>query len=81
MSPLDYPHRLRLERAKMLLEVSLHETHAIAQSCGYGSVASFRRLFRALAGMTPGQYRARFQLWAKRPRWKVEAIRDSGGGG
>jgi AraC-like DNA-binding protein len=29
---------------------------------GYEDAASFRRLFRRLAGMTPGDYRRKFQL-------------------
>ena len=32
-TPLDYLHRLRVERARMLLEVTLHGTQAIAEAC------------------------------------------------
>ena len=35
---------------------------AIAREVGYGDLASFRRLFRRTAGMTPGDYRRKFQM-------------------
>ncbi|MGH8806542.1 MAG: GlxA family transcriptional regulator [Noviherbaspirillum sp.] len=75
MTPLDYLHGLRIERAKMLLEATLHDTHAIAAACGYADAASFRRLFRRAAGMSPTQYRERFALRSRRQRWRVEEVR------
>ncbi|WP_292935199.1 helix-turn-helix domain-containing protein [Noviherbaspirillum sp.] len=74
MSPLDYLHKLRVERAKMLLEVTLQTVHTIALACGYSDAASFRRLFRAETGMTPHAYRARFALRSRRVHWKVEDV-------
>jgi transcriptional regulator GlxA family with amidase domain len=72
MTPLDYLHGLRVERAKMLLEVSLHNMHTIATACGYVNATSFRRLFHSVTGVNPSEYRARFRLRSHRPRWKVE---------
>lgn len=74
MTPLDYLHKLRVERAKILLEVTLQTVHTIATACGYSDVASFRRLFRAATGITPNAYRARFALRARRVHWKVEDV-------
>lgn len=74
MTPLDYLHDLRVERAKMLLEATLQTVHTIAQACGYSDVASFRKIFRSVTGTTPAEYRSRFALRTRRPYWRVEAL-------
>lgn len=61
-SPLGYIQALRIEEAKQLLETGSAAVEAIAREVGYGDTASFRRLFRRLAGITPGDYRRKFQL-------------------
>lgn len=61
MAPLEYLQALRVERAKSLLENSRQSIDAIVAEVGYADVASFRRLFLRLAGMTPAQYRRRFR--------------------
>ena len=72
MTPLEYLHKLRVERAKVMMEVSLHNFHTIAAACGYSDAGSFRRLFQQATGMNPSVYRERFALRARRPHWKVE---------
>jgi transcriptional regulator GlxA family with amidase domain len=72
MTPLEYLHKLRVERAKVMIEVSLHNFHTIATACGYADASSFRRLFQQATGMNPSVYRERFTLRARRPHWKVE---------
>lgn len=72
LSPLDYLHTLRVERASMLLEVSLHGTQAIAEACGYSDAAAFRRLFQRATGMTMSDYRTRFALRTRRRYWRME---------
>lgn len=74
MSPLDYLRNLRVERAKVLLEITIQTVDAIAHACGYSDVASFRRLFRDTTGMTPDAYRLRFSVRAPRTHWKVEDL-------
>ena len=71
-TPLDYLHRLRVERARMLLEVTLHGTQAIAEACGYSDAAAFRRLFQRTMQMSMSEYRARFALRTRRRYWRVE---------
>jgi transcriptional regulator GlxA family with amidase domain len=61
-SPLAYTQALRIEEAKQLLETGSAPVGAIARDVGYTDTASFRRLFRRLAGMTPGDYRRKFHL-------------------
>lgn len=60
-SPLSYIQTLRIEEAKQLLETSALAVSQISQDVGYEDEASFRRLFRKLTGMTPGEYRRNFQ--------------------
>lgn len=72
VTPLAYLHALRIERAKTLLEVSLHGTQAIAEACGYSDAATFGRLFQRAMGMSMLLYRARYALRARRRYWRVE---------
>ena len=60
-SPLSYVQTLRVEEAKQLLETSTVAVEQIGHEVGYEDAASFRRLFRKLTGMTPGEYRRNFQ--------------------
>jgi len=73
MTPLDYLHTLRIERAKMLLEVTLHGVPGVAEACGYSDAAAFRRLFQRETGMTMSEYRTRYALRSRRPFWRVES--------
>lgn len=61
-SPLAYIQALRIEEAKQILETTAMPIEAVSRDVGYEDKASFRRLFRRLAGMTPGDYRRKFQL-------------------
>lgn len=71
-TPLEYLHELRVERAKLLLEVTLHDARSIAQACGYQDAASFRRLFQRTTGVSPSEHRARFALRSpKRKHWRA----------
>ena len=61
-SPLEYIQWLRIEEAKQMLELEDRPIEEIAFEVGYSDLASFRRLFRKIAGLTPGEYRRRFRL-------------------
>jgi transcriptional regulator GlxA family with amidase domain len=61
-SPLNYIQALRIEEAKQLLETTDAPIDQIGREVGYEDVASFRRLFKRQAGMSPGDYRKNFQL-------------------
>jgi len=54
----------RVEHARYLLKESTLKTSAIASECGFHDPAYFFKVFKDSAGMTPGEYRARFQLKA-----------------
>ena len=80
-SPLAYVQALRVEEAKQLLETGTAPVEAIGREVGYADAASFRRLFRRLAGMTPGDYRRKFHVprfvgraaTARKPKMKTDA--------
>jgi transcriptional regulator GlxA family with amidase domain len=61
-SPLAYIQALRIEEAKQMLETGSVPVEAIGREVGYEDAASFRRLFRRLAGMPPGDYRRKFRI-------------------
>lgn len=60
-APLDYVQTLRVEEAKQMLEASSDPIDTIAISVGYDDPNSFRRLFKRTTGISPSQYRQRFQ--------------------
>lgn len=58
--PLDYVHELRVESAKQLLETESMGVEEISGKVGYEDTASFRRLFKRKAGLSPMTYRKKF---------------------
>ena len=58
--PLDYVQSLRIEEAKQMLETTDYAIDDIAALVGYDDPNSFRRLFKRTTGITPHQYRVRF---------------------
>ncbi|WP_322029479.1 GlxA family transcriptional regulator [Paraburkholderia sp. J76] len=60
MKPSEYQQRLRITRAREMLEFSQASIEEISWSLGYGDVAGFRRVFRKVMGLTPSDYRRRF---------------------
>ncbi len=61
-TPIAYVQKIRVERAKRLLETTAEPIEEISWAVGYEDPASFRRLFKRLSGLTPGAYRQRFQI-------------------
>jgi transcriptional regulator GlxA family with amidase domain len=59
-SPLTYLHRLRIDRARHMLESAHRSVEEISREIGYEDVAFFRHLFRRHTGASPREYRARF---------------------
>ena len=62
MAPLAYVQRLRIEAAKQQLERGDTPVDDIGWRVGYEDPAFFRRLFKRLTGLTPGDYRRRFSI-------------------
>src|SRR5882724_2150940 len=60
MKPSEYQQRLRMTRAREMLEFSRATVDEIASSVGYDDAGGFRRVFRKIVGLTPSDYRRRF---------------------
>jgi len=58
--PTEYSQRLRIEKARELLETTVAQIGMIAQDVGYADPASFRKIFTRITGLSPGEYRKRF---------------------
>ena len=60
VSPMAYVHRIRIDRAKHLIERGGRNTQQIAERIGYSDVAHFRRIFKRMTGQSPSDYRRTF---------------------
>ena len=54
-----YIRRLRVDRAKRMLDSTVLGVERIGQLCGFRTRTSFHHAFQELVGKTPGDYRAR----------------------
>lgn len=59
-SPARYVQRIRLERARQLLEESDNGIDNIAARCGFGTSETMRRTFQRALSVSPAAYRSRF---------------------
>lgn len=62
LSPIRYVQHLRVEEAKRRLERTTAPIDEISFDVGYEDAAAFRRIFRRITNVTPGDYRRRFRL-------------------
>ncbi|WP_072567725.1 helix-turn-helix transcriptional regulator [Enterobacter sp. SA187] len=61
MSFVDYVRQVRMAKARMILQKYHLPIHEVALRCGFRDSDYFCRVFRRQFGLTPGEYRARFQ--------------------
>ena len=59
-APIDYVQALRVEEAKQMLETEGLSLDDVGAAVGYEDPASFRRVFKRNAGLTPASYRRKF---------------------
>lgn len=57
MGPAEYLKRRQVELAQRLLETTRLNTTQIAYRAGFGTRATFFRVFRRITGKTPAQFR------------------------
>ncbi|WP_418139241.1 GlxA family transcriptional regulator [Oceanimonas smirnovii] len=60
MTTTEYCQRLRVGRARELLQVGGTTIERVAWEVGYGDTGAFRKVFTRLVGLAPGEYRRRF---------------------
>ncbi|WP_199117474.1 GlxA family transcriptional regulator [Pedobacter sp. ASV28] len=62
ITPIEYLQQTRIEAAKKLLEKTSQQMNEIIYSSGYNDPKAFRKIFKKTVGMTPTQYREKFQV-------------------
>ncbi|HPS43813.1 MAG TPA: helix-turn-helix domain-containing protein [Treponemataceae bacterium] len=63
-TPAEYLKDVRIENARALLESSRNPIKTIAADSGYRDLPAFIRAFRGITGVSPGEYRKRFNCSA-----------------
>jgi len=59
-TPLEYLQRLKIESAKKALETSRKTVNEVMYEVGYSDVKAFREVFRKITGMSPLEYRSKY---------------------
>lgn len=60
MTTTEYCQRLRVGRARELLQFGTTSIDRVAWEVGYGDPGAFRKVFTRIVGLSPGEYRRRF---------------------
>ncbi|OJV18051.1 MAG: AraC family transcriptional regulator [Dyadobacter sp. 50-39] len=69
-TPATYQQRVRVEVAKKAFETTRKPVQEVMFESGYTDVKAFREIFRKLTGLSPLEYRNRYN---KEPGWAMEA--------
>jgi transcriptional regulator GlxA family with amidase domain len=59
-TPIEYSQRVKVESAKKAFETSRKTINEVMYEVGYSDVKAFREVFRKITGMSPLEYRARY---------------------
>jgi len=62
MTPGQYVERMRIARARKLLETTALPIRQVARRCGFATPETFLRSFSKILQLTPTEYRQRFQV-------------------
>jgi len=63
-TPLEYAQRVKIESAKRALENSLKTVHEVMYDVGYSDDKAFREVFRKITGLSPMEYRNKYNKTA-----------------
>lgn len=61
VKPSEYQQRLRIAKSREMLEFTRRTVEQIAIAAGYEDPGGFRRIFKRVIGLSPAEYRRRFQ--------------------
>ena len=61
LTTTEYGQRLRVGKARELLQFTTQTVDKVAWEVGYGDPGAFRKVFARIVGLTPSDYRARFR--------------------
>jgi transcriptional regulator GlxA family with amidase domain len=67
LTPSEYHQRLRIARGRELLEFTRDSVEKVALAAGYEDAGGFRRTFKRVIGLSPAEYRRKFQQGAFAP--------------
>jgi transcriptional regulator GlxA family with amidase domain len=59
-TPIEYSQRVKIEAAKKAFEATRKNINEVMYEVGYSDVKAFREVFRKITGMSPLEYRARY---------------------
>ncbi len=59
-TPVEYSQRVKIESAKKAIETSRKTINEVMYEVGYSDVKAFREVFRKITGMTPLEYRNKY---------------------
>lgn len=59
-TPVEYLQRVKVESAKKALETSRKTIHEVMYDVGYSDVKAFREVFRKITGISPLEYRNKY---------------------
>jgi transcriptional regulator GlxA family with amidase domain len=59
-TPVEYAQRVKMEAAKKALETSRKNINEVMYEVGYSDVKAFREVFRKITGMSPLEYKNRY---------------------
>ena len=59
-TPVEYLQRVKIEAAKKAFEISRKNINEVMYEVGYSDVKAFREVFRKITGMSPLEYRSRY---------------------
>lgn len=62
VTPVEYLNRLRLQKARHLLESTAEPLESVALDCGFRSYSHFYRMFCRESGMSPIQWRQKSRI-------------------
>ena len=59
-TPLEYSQRVKIEAAKKAFESGSKTIHEVMYEVGYSDAKAFREVFRRMTGMSPAEYKERY---------------------
>jgi transcriptional regulator GlxA family with amidase domain len=59
-TPLEYSQRVKIETAKRAFETSRKTVNEIMYEVGYSDAKAFRAVFRKITGLSPLEYRSKY---------------------
>jgi transcriptional regulator GlxA family with amidase domain len=64
-TPVEYAQRVKIEAAKKAFEISRKTIHEVMYGVGYSDLKAFRGLFRKITGLSPLEYRSKYNKEAR----------------